>query len=230
MKWPFAVSICTRILKYRVWKIEFDELDFLSISNLNFAGYTGSKNLVQTWQKFQFIKLDFSNLIFQNPSADRYRDGFALFALLFSIGFKLFETHDYPLFCQIFFSVFVYLFIIEICPTFGQFCLLIWKNEKTRVICKVGTFESLQYIYPVLSVIKNGFFDAKFERNSTLNMCHTNPRLQRKYEILKMARNRKTLYCGLSFFLCVHGHTLGYLCDCEKIQELIWRFWNSWSW
>ena len=47
----FAVSICTRILKYRVWKIEFDELGFLSISNSNFAGYTGSKNLVQTRQK-----------------------------------------------------------------------------------------------------------------------------------------------------------------------------------
>ena len=71
---PYAVSICTRILKYRVWKIEFDELDFLSISNSNFAGYTGSKNLVQTRQKFQFIKLNFSNSIFQNPSADRYRN------------------------------------------------------------------------------------------------------------------------------------------------------------
>ena len=67
------VSICTRILKYRVWKIEFDELGFLSISNSNFAGYTGSKNLVQTRQKFQLIKLDFSNSTFQNPSADRYQ-------------------------------------------------------------------------------------------------------------------------------------------------------------
>ena len=34
---PVAVSICTRILKYQVWIIEFDELDFLSISNSNFA-------------------------------------------------------------------------------------------------------------------------------------------------------------------------------------------------
>ena len=68
------VSICTRILKYWVWKIKFDELDFFSISNLNFAGYTGSKNLIQTRQKFQFIKLDFSNSIFQNPSTDRYHD------------------------------------------------------------------------------------------------------------------------------------------------------------
>ena len=47
---------------------------FLSISNSNFAGYTGSKNLVQTKQKSQFIKLDFPNSIFQNPSADRYRE------------------------------------------------------------------------------------------------------------------------------------------------------------
>ena len=30
---PNAVSICTRILKYRVWKIEFDELGFLSSLN-----------------------------------------------------------------------------------------------------------------------------------------------------------------------------------------------------
>ena len=28
-----AVSICIRILKYRVWKIEFDELGFLSSLN-----------------------------------------------------------------------------------------------------------------------------------------------------------------------------------------------------
>ena len=74
VSWPLAVSIYTRILKYRVWKIEFEELDFLSISNSNFSGYTGSKNLVQTIQKFQFIKLDFSNSIFQNPCADRYRN------------------------------------------------------------------------------------------------------------------------------------------------------------
>ena len=49
------------------WNIEFDELDFLSISKSNFAGYTGRKNLIQTRQKFQFIKLDFLNSIFQNP-------------------------------------------------------------------------------------------------------------------------------------------------------------------
>ena len=78
-KHAIAVSICTRILKYRVWKIEFDELGFLSISNSNFAGYTGSKNIVQTRQKFQFINFDFSNSIFQNPSPDRYRESEACF-------------------------------------------------------------------------------------------------------------------------------------------------------
>ena len=31
-------------------------------SNLNFAGYTGSKNPVQTRQKIQFIKFDFSKI------------------------------------------------------------------------------------------------------------------------------------------------------------------------
>ena len=51
----------------------------MSISNSNFAGYTGSKNLVQTRQKFQFIKLDFPNSIFENPSADRYREKLAHF-------------------------------------------------------------------------------------------------------------------------------------------------------
>ena len=33
IKYTVAVSICTRILKYRVWKIEFDELGFLSSLN-----------------------------------------------------------------------------------------------------------------------------------------------------------------------------------------------------
>ena len=42
------------------WNIKFDELDFLSISNSNLVGYTGSKNLVQSRHKFQFIKLDIS--------------------------------------------------------------------------------------------------------------------------------------------------------------------------
>ena len=37
----------------------------MSNSNSNVADYAGSKNLVQTRQKFQVIKLDFSNSIFK---------------------------------------------------------------------------------------------------------------------------------------------------------------------
>ena len=58
--WAYPLLIYTWFLKYQVWKIKLDELDFLSISNLNFAGYTGSKNQVQTRQKFEF----FRNLFF----------------------------------------------------------------------------------------------------------------------------------------------------------------------
>jgi hypothetical protein len=75
--------------------MDFDELDFLSISNSNFAGYTGSKNLVQTRQKFQFIKLGFSNSIFQNPSADRYRVCISkiFLAPLFKYDMAFLDTH-----------------------------------------------------------------------------------------------------------------------------------------
>ena len=48
--------ICTWFLKNRVWKIKLDELDFLSNLNLNFAGYTGSKNQVQNSIDFSKIK------------------------------------------------------------------------------------------------------------------------------------------------------------------------------
>ena len=37
--------------KIPVWNIEFNELDFWSISNWNFAGYTGSKYQVQAGKK-----------------------------------------------------------------------------------------------------------------------------------------------------------------------------------
>ena len=52
------------------WKIGFEKsswmnLIFLSISKLNFAGYTGSKYQVQTRQKIKFVQLDFSNSFFQ---------------------------------------------------------------------------------------------------------------------------------------------------------------------
>jgi hypothetical protein len=39
-----------------VWNIKFDELDFLSISNLSFTGYSRQKNQVQTGKKFKLIK------------------------------------------------------------------------------------------------------------------------------------------------------------------------------
>ena len=52
------------VLKKSSMKIKLDEIDFLFISNLKFAGYTGSKNQVQTRQKIKFSQLDFSNLFF----------------------------------------------------------------------------------------------------------------------------------------------------------------------
>jgi hypothetical protein len=48
------------INEYWIWKPKLEELDFLSISNLNFAGFTGSENQVQNRDK-----LSSSNLIFQ---------------------------------------------------------------------------------------------------------------------------------------------------------------------
>ena len=42
-----------------------------SISNVIFAGYTGSKNPVLKRLKIQFIELDFSKLIFQKSSTDQ---------------------------------------------------------------------------------------------------------------------------------------------------------------
>ena len=43
-----------------------------SISKLIFAGYTGSKNQVKNRLKTQFVKLDFSGLIFQKSSTDQH--------------------------------------------------------------------------------------------------------------------------------------------------------------
>ena len=51
--------------------MDLDELDFWSTSNLNFAGYTGSKNQVRTRPKIKFIQIHFSNLIFQISSTDQ---------------------------------------------------------------------------------------------------------------------------------------------------------------
>ena len=46
-----------------------------SISKLIFAGYTGSKNPVRNRLKIQFVKLDFSKLIFKKPSTDQQGTG-----------------------------------------------------------------------------------------------------------------------------------------------------------
>ena len=53
------------------WKMDFDELHFWSLSNLNFAGYTGSRNQVWNRSKIKFIKLQNLNSIFQNSGTDR---------------------------------------------------------------------------------------------------------------------------------------------------------------
>jgi hypothetical protein len=51
-----------RLIEKSSLKINLDELDFLSTSNLNFAGYTGSKNQVHpTW----FFQLDFLKIKFR---------------------------------------------------------------------------------------------------------------------------------------------------------------------
>ena len=44
-----------------------------------FAGYTGSKNPVQNRLKIQFVKLDFSNLIFQESESDQQDVYFPIF-------------------------------------------------------------------------------------------------------------------------------------------------------
>ena len=61
----YPLLICTWILKFLVWKIKLDELDFLFILNWIFPGYTDSKNQVQNRQKIKFIELDFSNRNFK---------------------------------------------------------------------------------------------------------------------------------------------------------------------
>ena len=43
-------------------KNQVKQIYFLSITNLNFAGYTGSKNQVRNRKKTMFIQLDFSKI------------------------------------------------------------------------------------------------------------------------------------------------------------------------
>ena len=45
-----------------------------TILKLIFVGYKGSKNPVRNRLKIQFVKLDFSNLIFQKSSADQQEE------------------------------------------------------------------------------------------------------------------------------------------------------------
>ena len=68
-----------RSKKVITWKeiLRFN-LIFLSISNLKFAGYTGSKSQVQNRWKIKFIQLDFSNSIFQKSSQLNFRKKFKL--------------------------------------------------------------------------------------------------------------------------------------------------------
>ena len=69
--------ICTRILRYQVGKSSLTNWIFLvqkSILKLIFAGYTGSINPVRNGWKIQFVKLDFSKLIFQKSSIDQQGD------------------------------------------------------------------------------------------------------------------------------------------------------------
>ena len=60
------------------WKIKFEKSSSRnwifdlqkSISKLIFPGYAGGKSPVQNRLKIQFVKLDFSNLIFKKSSTD----------------------------------------------------------------------------------------------------------------------------------------------------------------
>ena len=54
------------------WKNQNRQTGFLACKNqLIFPGYTGSKILVRSRLKIQFVELDFSRLIFQKSSTDQ---------------------------------------------------------------------------------------------------------------------------------------------------------------
>ena len=66
-----------------VGKIKFNQLDFFPILSWIFAGYTGSKNPVQTRKKIQFIKLEILiNKECQKSSADRQKVRLVTLALI----------------------------------------------------------------------------------------------------------------------------------------------------
>ena len=62
---PLSFSPYWSLLDF--WKIKLDELDSLFILNLNFAGYTGSKNQVQNRLKIKFCQF----FIFHKSSSDQ---------------------------------------------------------------------------------------------------------------------------------------------------------------
>ena len=83
------LQIYTWFLKNQFRKIKFHELDFSSIWNWIYTACVARKNQFQNWflqatlavkikfkidQKIQFIKLDFSKLIFQKSSIDQQGD------------------------------------------------------------------------------------------------------------------------------------------------------------
>ena len=46
--------------------MEFDKMDFQSISNLIFAGYTGGKNSARNRLKIKFMELDFTKIKYKS--------------------------------------------------------------------------------------------------------------------------------------------------------------------
>ena len=65
------------IYEKSIWKIKFNELDFQSILNLIITACVACKinfEIDFCTLKIQFVKLDFSNLIFQNSSTDQQGD------------------------------------------------------------------------------------------------------------------------------------------------------------
>ena len=53
---PIYLHLMFAILQFEI--LSLMNLDFYSISNLSFTGYSGQKNSVQTWKQIQFIKLE----------------------------------------------------------------------------------------------------------------------------------------------------------------------------
>ena len=88
VKTPRAKPPCLSV--FEIWKIKLENSSSMNwifrlqkpISKLIFAGYTGSKNPVRNRLKIQFVKLDFSKLIFQKSSTDQ--QGVYLAAILSS--------------------------------------------------------------------------------------------------------------------------------------------------